>query len=59
MMDSIFDIFKTLSNNAYEYRLQAKEQFMQFSKEPIMTNFGELPFGEIPEPLKYVRPFSK
>jgi hypothetical protein len=32
---------------------------MQFSKEPIMKNFGELPFGEIPEPLKYVRPFSK
>lgn len=32
---------------------------MQFSKEPIMTNFGELPFGEIPEPLKYVRPFRK
>jgi len=23
-----------------------------------MSNFGELPFGEIPEPLKYVRPFS-
>jgi len=39
--------------------LKAKEQFMQFSKEPIMSNFGELPFGEIPEPLKYVRPFSK
>jgi len=32
---------------------------MQFSKEPIMDNFGDLPFGEIPEPLKYVRPFSK
>jgi hypothetical protein len=32
---------------------------MQFSKEPIMSNFGELPFGEIPEPLKYVRPFRK
>jgi len=31
---------------------------MQFSKEPIMKNFGELPFGEIPEPLKYVRPFN-
>jgi len=31
---------------------------MQFSKEPIMSNFGELPFGEIPEPLKYVRPFN-
>merc|ERR1712086_433354 len=38
--------------------VQTKEQFMQFSKEPIMRNFGELPFGEIPEPLKYVRPFN-
>ena len=24
-----------------------------------MSNFGELPFGEIPEPLKYTRPFRK
>lgn len=39
--------------------LQQKEQFMQFSKEPIMANFGELPFGEIPEPLKFVRPFHE
>lgn len=23
-----------------------------------MSNFGELPFGEIPEPLKFVRPFQ-
>jgi len=41
------------------YRLQPKESFMQFSKEPIMNNFGELKFGEIPEPLKYARPFRK
>jgi processing peptidase subunit beta len=34
-----------------------KEQFMQFSKDPIMENFGSLPFGKIPDPLKYVRPF--
>lgn len=33
------------------------EQFMQFSKDPIMENFGSLPFGKIPEPLKYQRPF--
>jgi len=39
--------------------MQPGKQFMQFSKEPIMDNFGDLPFGEIPEPLKYVRPFSK
>jgi len=32
---------------------------MQFSKEPIMTNFGDLPFGTIPEPLRHVRPFSE
>jgi processing peptidase subunit beta len=38
-------------------KLQPKESFMQFSKEPIMSNFGELKFGEIPEPLKYARPF--
>jgi len=24
-----------------------------------MDNFGELPFGEIPEPLKYSRPFHE
>lgn len=29
----------------------------QFSKSPIMDNFGELKEGEIPEPLKYVRDF--
>jgi hypothetical protein len=32
---------------------------MQFSKAPIMKNFGELPAGEIPESLKYNRPFRK
>jgi len=37
--------------------LQQKEQFLQFSKSPIQDTFGDLPFGEIPEPLKYVRPF--
>lgn len=31
---------------------------LQFSKAPIMDNFGELPQGEIPEPLKYVRDFK-
>lgn len=45
-------------SNSLEEGAQTKEQFMQFSKEPIMRNFGELPFGEIPEPLKYVRPFN-
>lgn len=31
---------------------------LQFSKQPIQDTFGDLPFGEIPEPLKYVRPFK-
>ena len=47
------------SNLLFLFRLQPKESFMQFSKEPIMNNFGELKFGEIPEPLKYARPFRK
>lgn len=38
--------------------LVAKEQMLQFSKAPIQDTFGDLPFGEIPEPLKYVRPFD-
>ena len=41
------------------YRVAPKEQSFQFSKAPIMKNFGELEFGEIPEPLKFVRPFRK
>ena len=32
---------------------------MQFSKAPTSLNFGDLPRGEIPEPLKYNRPFGK
>ena len=32
---------------------------LQFSKQPIMKNFGELEFGEIPEPLKYAREFKE
>ena len=47
--------FESFNNTSVTRR----EQYLQFSKEPIMSNFGELPFGEIPEPLKYVRPFSK
>lgn len=34
------------------------EVHLQFSKAPIMKNFGELPAGEIPEPLKFNRPFQ-
>mmetsp|Transcript_3727 Transcript_3727/g.6353 ORF Transcript_3727/g.6353 Transcript_3727/m.6353 type:complete len:357 (+) Transcript_3727:34-1104(+) len=46
---------KTTTTN--DSGMTTKDQPMQFSKEPIMSNFGELPHGEIPEPLKYVRPF--
>jgi hypothetical protein len=35
------------------------EGFMQFSKAPTSANFGDLPRGEIPEPLKFNRPFRK
>lgn len=31
---------------------------LQFSKSPILSNFGDLPRGEIPEPLKYERPMQ-
>ena len=42
-----------------EHSIVAKESMLQFSKAPIQDTFGDLPFGEIPEPLKYVRPFGK
>jgi hypothetical protein len=35
--------------------VQQKDLLLQFSKEPVMQNFGDLQFGEIPEPLKYER----
>jgi len=37
--------------------LAKTEGYMQFSKSPT-SNFGDLPRGEIPEPLKYNRPFQ-
>lgn len=42
-----------------EYSIKPKEEYRQFSKAPIMENYGELKHGEIPEPLKYVRPFEQ
>jgi len=53
----------TLSFYLVTYRLflvsvAAVESHMQFSKNPILKNFGDLPSGEIPEPLKYNRPFQ-
>ena len=41
------------------HSVKAKDLPLQFSKAPIMENFGELAPGEIPEPLKYTAPFSK
>ena len=40
-------------------RLAQSEGYMQFSKAPIAANFGDLQRGEIPEPLKFNRPFRK
>jgi hypothetical protein len=41
------------------FRVSQKESFLQFSKTPTSKNFGDLPRGEIPEPLKVNRPFCK
>jgi len=38
--------------------LAQSEGYMQFSKAPIAANFGDLQRGEIPEPLKFNRPFQ-
>jgi processing peptidase subunit beta len=43
----------------HDYSIKPSEELKQFSKAPIMDNYGELKFGEIPDPLKYVRPFSQ
>lgn len=41
-----------------ESKITTKGNPLQFSKVPIMDNFGELPTGEIPEALKYIRDFK-
>ena len=48
-------MYKPDTDNAIE----PQSQTLQFSKAPILENFGELQAGEIPEPLKYSRDFSK
>ena len=40
-------------------RLVESQDYLQFSKAPIHDNFGDLPKGEIPQPLKFNRPFRK
>jgi hypothetical protein len=49
---------KWITEKDTDFKVTTKEQHLQFSKTPILENFGELPLGEIPEPLKYVRPFE-
>lgn len=47
-----------LTEQDQDFRVTTKSSHLQFSKAPILDNFGELQPGEIPEPLKYVRPFQ-
>jgi predicted Zn-dependent peptidase len=47
-----------LSSKEQDFKVTTKDSYLQFSKNPILENFGELKQGEIPEPLKYVRPFE-
>ncbi len=47
-----------LADTDRDFRVSTQNAHLQFSKAPILENFGELKEGEIPEPLKYVRPFE-
>lgn len=47
-----------LKEQDQDFRVTTKAHNLQFSKAPILDNFGELQPGEIPEPLKYIRPFE-
>jgi hypothetical protein len=49
------NLIKTYSNESNQ--VTQKESYLQFSKTPTSKNFGDLPRGEIPEPLKVNRPF--
>lgn len=49
------NLIKTYKNESSQ--VSASEGFLQFSKAPTSTNFGDLPRGEIPEPLKFNRPY--
>ena len=50
---------KVVTQSAHDYSIKPTDELKQFSKAPIMDNYGELQHGEIPEPLKYVRPFNQ
>lgn len=41
-----------------DHSVAETQTHMQFSKAPVLLNFGDLPAGEIPEPLKYERPMQ-
>ena len=59
IQDNMSTLLAPIFNLNVRYRVTPKELHLQFSKTPILANFGELPFGDIPEPLKFVRPFRK
>lgn len=50
---------KGIIEASQDYSIKPTSELKQFSKAPIMDNYGELQYGEIPEPLKYVRPFHQ
>lgn len=50
---------KSVAKVEEDYSIKPKQEYRQFSKAPIMENYGELRHGEIPEPLKYVRPYEQ
>ena len=50
---------KNIERVPQDFSIKPNEDLKQFSKAPIMENYGELKYGEIPEPLKYVRPFQQ
>ena len=50
--------FSQLTTDSADASIQSRQGSLQFSKAPILENFGELQFGEIPEPLKRVRDFK-
>ena len=51
-------LMSTLTTSRKDGEVEPNSGDLQFSKAPIMQNYGELPFGEIPEPLKRVNEFK-
>lgn len=42
----------------FEKAMEAKQGYLQFSREPTSKNFGDLERGEIPAPLQFDRPME-